>query len=116
MLDHDHKTDFVRALLCSGCNSGYTSDDAEFLAKKLAYVQQHTQQPSMIPYSKLARANKLLIKRHLYNVQDGCCAICQKAFYTADVAAMFKNTPEDHLEQTKVIAYLQQFFSENNGH
>lgn len=41
-VDHDHKTNKVRALLCSGCNQGlgYFKDDPELMQKALAYLNK----------------------------------------------------------------------------
>jgi len=39
-VDHDHKTDEVRGLLCSNCNSGlgYFKDCKEFLVQAISYL------------------------------------------------------------------------------
>lgn len=40
VVDHNHKTDKVRGLLCSSCNVvlGYVQDDIELLTKMIAYL------------------------------------------------------------------------------
>lgn len=41
--DHDHETGRVRAILCSGCNSGIglLREDPEILRKAIAYLEHH---------------------------------------------------------------------------
>ena len=40
-VDHDHKTEVVRGLLCASCNKGigHLKDDAEIISKALDYVK-----------------------------------------------------------------------------
>jgi hypothetical protein len=42
-VDHDHKTEKVRALLCYHCNSGlgHFRDDVEVMAKAITYLNHH---------------------------------------------------------------------------
>jgi len=42
-IDHDHQTNKVRKLLCSGCNSmlGYAKDSIETLEKAIAYLKDN---------------------------------------------------------------------------
>jgi hypothetical protein len=43
VVDHCHRTDRVRRLLCTCCNSalGMVDDDPEILKKMIAYLQEH---------------------------------------------------------------------------
>lgn len=43
-VDHDHKTDKIRALLCNNCNAilGLAGDDKQVLADCLSYLIKHT--------------------------------------------------------------------------
>jgi hypothetical protein len=42
-VDHDHITGRVRALLCSGCNTGigHLQDDPDVLRRAADYIEQH---------------------------------------------------------------------------
>ena len=42
-IDHDHTTDKVRELLCTGCNTGIGSlrEDMRILEKAIAYLRKH---------------------------------------------------------------------------
>ena len=44
-VDHCHKTDKVRALLCSRCNRtlGMVTDDVELLQKMIIYIQKYAE-------------------------------------------------------------------------
>jgi hypothetical protein len=43
VIDHDHETGKVRALLCWGCNVGlgYFGDSPEMMMEAIAYVKQY---------------------------------------------------------------------------
>jgi hypothetical protein len=43
VIDHDHTTGVVRALLCSGCNAfvGYLEKDATWYQRAIAYLERH---------------------------------------------------------------------------
>lgn len=43
-VDHDHKTNKVRGLLCKSCNRGigFLQDDVKILAKAIEYLNEHT--------------------------------------------------------------------------
>ncbi len=47
VVDHDHVTNHVRALLCRNCNSaiGLLQDDPKVIAAAAAYVKRHRQMP-----------------------------------------------------------------------
>lgn len=42
-VDHNHKTDEVRELLCRGCNTalGFVEEDVEILSNMIDYVERH---------------------------------------------------------------------------
>jgi len=44
-LDHDHKTNQIRAVLCTNCNRGLGSfmDNPEFLQSAIEYLKHHTE-------------------------------------------------------------------------
>ena len=44
VVDHDHKTDAIRGLICRGCNTGigFLQDDVRIVSKALAYLLRYS--------------------------------------------------------------------------
>jgi len=63
MVDHDHKTQEWRGLLCAGCNSalGHAKDDIRALLAMAAYLWRHSNGiPTTSRYTLFAQADILL--------------------------------------------------------
>ena len=45
-IDHNHKTDKIRSLLCSKCNTmlGFALEDVDILASGIEYLEKHRQE------------------------------------------------------------------------
>jgi hypothetical protein len=75
-LDHDHKTDAVRGLLCGRCNqNNVKDDDITWFKAKLAYLEYHAAHPG--PYL-FSQCDKNKVKEELRQHQTKRCAICGK--------------------------------------
>ena len=77
VLDHNHQTGDLRAVLCSGCNlRGKQHDDIDWVRKKLEYLIRHKDHPSGINYNGLTPSQKTYWRERLCGIQNHCCDIC----------------------------------------
>jgi len=104
-MDHNHKTNDIRGLLCNNCNSilGFSKENIEILQKSIKYLNKQYNHNEKI--KNLIGSKRNIYKINLWLKQENSCAICEIKYQELDKTIHLDHNHEDGIIRGMLCQY-----------